>query len=374
MKYPNQLQVALLFDRRVSSLEKAVRFFLHLEEARNGHRYNVPEAKPGVFYRLFGADELMITFEYVDRPIAAKAFETALASPITLRMSPKIDHQIKGHRTHILINISHGVFGGVESDPRLAAFLADVGIRPGASLAQFKARLATLALLTQIMNDIERAQAIHWVQSNQLMDAQVFETLGGAGVPGPLHVHPHIFGNKGRDGQSHIGFLTFGARHFIGHEIVVEPNALPWHANYETALTLLRIATEENGYIIPHGETFGPEGREWSYRADHRPAEQGGPPVIELVPLTYPEHGFHAEGYVRFNRVIDPRRPPMDVMPPDQDEKQDLVSDWQEKRQKAARAGIRYEVRAPGAEQPAAPPTPPRPVFRRLFGRRGLGG
>lgn len=374
MKYPNQLQVALLFDRRVSSLEKAVRFFLHLEEARDGHRYNVPEAKPNVFYRLFGADELMITFEYVDRPIAAEAFAKTLASPITRQMSPDVDQLLKKHRTHVLINISHGVLGGVEENPGIAAMLAQLGMRPGASLPQFKRRLEKLALLTRIMNDTEAAELIHWVQSNQLYTAKTFEALASVEAPGPLHVHPYIFGGTAAQGQAHMGFMTFGARHFIGHELIVEPNALPWHVNYETALTLLRIATVENGYIIPHGETFGPEGREWSYRADHRPAEQGGVPVIELVPLTYPEHGFHAEGYVRFNRVIDPRRPPMDVMPPEQDEKQDLVSDWQEKRQKAARAGIRYEVRAPGAEQPAAPPTPPRPVFRRLFGRRGLGG
>ena len=75
MQFPNEIQACLLFDQRVDSLETMVRAFLRIAEANLGARFNVPEAKPGVFYRLFGADELMITIEYLDKPASAEVFQ-----------------------------------------------------------------------------------------------------------------------------------------------------------------------------------------------------------------------------------------------------------------------------------------------------------
>ena len=68
MQFPNEIQAALLFDRPVECLEAIVRDFARIEEARSGIRFNLPEAKPGIFYRLFGGDELMVTIEYLAHP------------------------------------------------------------------------------------------------------------------------------------------------------------------------------------------------------------------------------------------------------------------------------------------------------------------
>ncbi len=165
--------------------------------------------------------------------------------------------------------------------------------------------------------------------------------------PSPLHIHPFLFGGKQEaDGQTSVGIRTFGARHFIGREILIEPSTLPWAANYETILAFLRVATIENGYVIPDGDTFGPEDRSLSYRVLHREAEPDDVPLVELVPLMHREFGFVSDDYVPPERVFDDRMPPPDLMPADDEEKMELVNEWREKRQLAEGIGGRFEVRS----------------------------
>jgi hypothetical protein len=57
------------------------------------------------------------------------------------------------------------------------------------------------------------------------------------------------------------GLRTFGARHWLGREILIRPSVLPWAANLETIFAFLRLATMPGGYVIPDGDSFGPEDR-----------------------------------------------------------------------------------------------------------------
>jgi hypothetical protein len=375
MQFPNDVQAALLFDRRVTSLEEIVRTFLKLEEAQGGPRYNVSEAKPGVFYRLYGGGDLMITLEYVDNPAEMSVFQQPLGSAVTGRLCPDIRQRLAASRSHILINVSHGMLGSVAKEPALAAMLAAIGMQEGHSLPQFRRRLETLALLTRIANDCTPAQVVHWTQSNQLFAGELFEGFAAASVPGYLHIHPWLFGKPAAAGGAALaGIRTFGARHFIGREILIEANVLPWAANFETILALLRVATVENGYIIPDGDTFGPEDGSLSYRVIHREAEEGDVPLLELVPLFYREYGFQTEDFIPSEQAFDTRCPPADLMPEDQEGKQELANEWREKQALAEGIGARFEVRARGAgggvpTPPAAPPAGNR--FLRVFGRKG---
>src|SRR5689334_5477339 len=124
MQFPNEVQAALLFDRRVTSLEEIVRTFLKVEEARSGMVFNVPEVNPGVFYRLYGGDQLMITLEYMDHPAEMVVFQQPLASTVTGLLCPDMRQRLTASRSHILINVSHGVLGGVAKEPGIAAMLA----------------------------------------------------------------------------------------------------------------------------------------------------------------------------------------------------------------------------------------------------------
>lgn len=387
MLYPNRLQAALLFDRSLDELESIMRDFVRIEGMKTGASFNLPEENPGRFYRLFnGAEELMMTFEYLDVPAVTHAFRGALSSPYTGLLTPDIRDRIERTRSHILLEVSHGVLGGVEEDPKFAALFQAIG-RPGsgASQAQFERRLGVLALMTRIATDHAMPLAVHWTQSDQLLSGELFDTLAAGGdAPGPLHIHPFLFGPAPAPGEAaKAGIRTFGARHWIGREIIIRPSVLPWAANYETILSFLRIATMPNGYVIPDGDTFGPEDRSLSYRVLHHDAgadigngdepEPADMPMYELVPLKHVDHGFLAPEHVPDANVIDDRAFPQGLMPEEQDEKAALANEWAEKRKLAEGVGGRFEVRARGEEGEAPlPPPPPAPVIAPRPSQPGL--
>jgi hypothetical protein len=339
MQFPTDVQAALLFDTRVTCLEAMIQTFVRIEEARSGVRFNVPDANPGYFYRLVGGDDLMITLEYLDVPANMTTFQQPLASTITGILCPDVSERLMQNRSHILVNVSHGMLGGALREPGVASFLQQVGMAPeGQTLPQFKRRLDLLGLISRIICDHAPAQLVHWTQSNRIVPGELFDAFAKDEAPNALHVHPHLFGETaGSGGQAAVGIRTFGVRHFIGREVLIEPNILPWATNFQTILAFLRVTTVDNGSIIPHGDTFGPEDDSLSCRVLHRAAEEGDVPLYELVPLMDRE------------------------MPDEQDEKRAL----------AEGIGGRFEVRSRGFGG-NGPSTPPRPAFGRrvTFGRK----
>jgi hypothetical protein len=373
MEFPNDIQAALLFDRRIDGLEAMVRTFTRIEEARTGARFSVPEAKKDVFYRLFGVGEMSITFEYVDQAADMTVFQQPLASAVTGILCPDVRERLTRNKSLILINVSHGILG---NSPELARLMQQIG-RPmeGQSLPQFKHRLDLCALAARIVCDHAPPSLVHWTQSNQLIPGEMFEGFAAAPAPSPLHVHPYLFGDgkRGED-KPKAGIRTFGVRHFIGREVLINPSVLPWAANFETILAFLRVATIEDGYVIPDGDTFGPEDRSLSYRVIHRDAEPDDVPLYELEPLMHREYGFVADDYVPRERVFDDRMPPMDLMPQDAEAKMELVNGWREKRALAERIGGRFEVRAKGPVIGGAPPPGGGYGGRPVFGRKRSSG
>lgn len=399
MQYPNRVQAALLFDRPVDDLEAIMRSFMRIEGMRSGAQFHLSGDKPGRFYHLYAADEeLTVTFEYCDRPAAADLFRPALSSPYTGLVTPDIRDRIARGDTHILCEVSHGVFAGVEDDPKIAAMFEQIGRpRAGATQAQFARRLSVLALMARIASEQVMPLAVHWTQSDLLLHGEAFDRFAAiADVPGPLHIHPFLFGPAPAPGEDALaGIRTFGARHWIGREIIVQPNVLPWAANFETILAFLRVATTAGGYIIPDGDTFGPEDRSQSYRVLHHAAganigydadapEFADMPLIELVPLKYLEFDFVAPEHVPEGNVFDDRAFPAGIMPADQDAKAALANEWAHKRKLAEGIGGRFEVRQVA---PTVPPPPPvrgmaasaprlpsigaRGQRSRVFGRKG---
>jgi hypothetical protein len=373
MLYPNRTQVAILFDRRINTLARIAQSVDRFLQVKFGVPFNLAEANPGYFYRFFGAHELMITLEYVDNPADASLFRPALSSAVTGIYCSDVRERLMVNKSLVLVEVSHGVLG---NSPEVQRLLAQLEMpAEGHSLPQFFQRLEVAELLTKIVCDEERPQLIHWTQSDQLMPPEAFGALAeGEGIK-HLHIHPFLFGESAKNGQNaKVGIRTFGARHFIGREIIVEPNPLPWAANYETLMAFLRVAVMPNGYVIPNGDTFGPEDRSLSYRVLHHDAQEDGVPIYELVPLMYREHNFVAADYVPDDRVINDRVPPAELMPVDDEEKMELANEWREKRTVAERAGARFEVR----HRDAAPaPNPPAPsggfgnsLRRAIFGRK----
>lgn len=373
MLYPNRIQVAMLFETSIDCLEAAVRDFARVEQMKSGATFNVPETNPGRFYRLFNAaEELMLTFEYVEGPAMQQAFRGALSSPIVGLLTPDIRQRLAASRSHVLLEVSHGVLGGVESKPEIASLLETIGRGPdGATQEQFHRRLEVLALMSRVMTDHAKPTAVHWTQSDMLIDGDTFDQMAAMEAPGPLHIHPFLFGPPAKDGEpAKVGIRTFGARHWLGREVLIQPSTLPWVANFETILAFLRIATVPNGYVIPDGDTFGPEDRSTSTRVDYRDAgetdddlteEEGGVPLYELTPLKHVHHGLLDPAHVPEENVIDDVTLSGVRMPEDQDAKMEEVNRWRESRKLAEGVGGRFEVRARGDNGEAPPPASPAP-------------
>lgn len=373
MQFPNRLQVAMLFDKPLEFLEEAVRDFARVEEMKSGATFNVPETSPGRFYRLFNGDEeLMLTFECIEGPANEDPFRGALSSPFTGMMAPDIRDRIALTRSHILLEASHGVLGGVESDPKIAGFLQEIGRGPeGTTQEQFHRRLEVLALMSRVMTDHAAPIAVHWTQSDMLLDGENFDAMAAMEPPGPLHIHPCLFGPRPEPGQpAKVGIRTFGARHWLGREILVQPSIIPWAANFETIIAFLRIATAANGYTIPDGDTFGPEDRSTSTKVIYREAGEsrddpsageGGVALYELVPLKHTAHDFLDPEHIPDENVIDDTTFSGVDMGADQDAKMEAANSWRESRKLAEGMGATFEVRARD-EDGEAPPPPPAPA------------
>ena len=384
MLYPNRIQAALLFDRPIADLEAMMRAYTRIEGMRSGAQFNVPEANPGRFYRLFnGAEELMVTFEYLDHPCNAELFRPALSSAFTGIATPDIRDRIARSYSHILLEVSHGVLAGVDEDPKFAAMFEAIGRpREGATQAQFARRLSVLALMARIVTEHAMPLAVHWTQSDLLLGGERFDHLAESKVaPGPLHIHPYLYGPRPAPGEDAlVGIRTFGARHWLGREVIIQPNVLPWAANFETIFAFLRLATMPNGYVIPDGDTFGPEDRSLSYRVLHH--DQGADigdgepcdiPFYELVPLKHLAHSYVAPDHVPDANVFDDRAFPAAIMPEDQDARMALANEWAEKRKLAEGVGGTFEVRQRREDDSPAPPPPsPPPVIAPSPSRPGL--
>ncbi|MEO0418639.1 MAG: hypothetical protein AAF249_07235 [Pseudomonadota bacterium] len=322
MKYPNRMQAALLFDQRTDRLDAIAQGFARVFKMKSGATFNTVE-HTGSFVRLFGGgDELMLTFEYVDGPPKHEVFAQAVGSPMTGILCPDMGSRLVRAQGMILLEVSHGAIGGVEENPKIAAMLDTLGMKQGATPEQFTRRLETLALMTRIAIDEAAPSVIHWTQSNQLFEPKVFDGFAEMGFPGPLAIHPYLFGPDDQDartsedfpeGEAKAGIRTFGARHWLGREIYVAPTTLPWGAAFQTILAFCRLATMEGGYVIPDGDTFGPEGGGEKWRVRHRDigevpgdvtAEEGGVPLYELVPLRHDECGFLDPDFASEQRVV----------------------------------------------------------------------
>ncbi len=342
MQYPNRIQAALLLDTPLEGLDAVTRDLARVFEMKTGSRLTISEHHPGAFMRLFdSADSLMLTFEYLGTAPEPGVFTSALASAVTTIYAPDMAERVRRARGMILLEVSHGVLGEPETHPALAAATRPDAALPGdgdqmpGALAAFHQRLETLALMARVASDHIKPVAVHWTQCDQLLLPDTFEAFAGGGFPGPLTLHPLLFGEAG-DGdvpETHdkhpfqVGLRTFGARHWLGREIVVPPSAPPWDAAYETVLAYCAYAALPDATPIPDGDTFGPppaeEGEESGeiWRVHHRGADPtsagnddgdatGGPaPVTQLVPLRHDACGFVADEYARSARVLAERAP-----------------------------------------------------------------
>jgi hypothetical protein len=369
MRFPDKVQSALLFDRDGLSLDAIHKSIVISDLVATGAQYKNIEYKPG-FFRLFSNDNLTVTVEYLDRPADPAVFRQALGSFFNRVLCPDAEDRIRRHRSHILIEVSHGLLPG-----QMKSVMASMGLPPeGASLPQFQARLTKLAYLSALVQREVPPTLVHWTLSNQIFSPELFRNAAIGPAPGPLHIHPVLFGDAQNSmGPRMAGIRTFGARHFIGRELLIEPNPIPWQATFLTMLAFLKVATVPDGYVIPDGDLLENEDYSEAYRIHHRSADEGDVPLYEFEPMLHQASGFRSPAYVSRESRFDDRNIPANVMPEDRAGQDAMRAELRGKRRQAELVGNHFEVRVKSPDGDGRPPAPLWFPTRPVFGRKKPG-
>ncbi len=266
---------------------------------------------------------------------------TQLTNPTALDL-------IAQHRSHILVNVHHGVMPPTSEITSLLEKMGAAGIpHRGRTLGHFRERLSLCGTLAGLVNTAGRASLVHWTTSDHLMPGSVFAELAKAGVPGLLHIHPVLYqGGKSASGRDQVTITTFGAKYFVGRELHSAANPLPWTESLGLILTFLEIATTKKGYIIPDGAKSG----------------EFDDPLYRLDLLFARHRGFVSPAYKAPGRTFDDRTVPADILADLGRERSPIVEDRRVKRQMVERIARRLEVSE--TSPPYDPPSPP-PAFGR---------
>lgn len=362
--FPKTIQSCILFQKRgffsrgsTLVLEDLAAAYMKIQATKHGHSYNVVEHVRGKVIQFYGGSQLMIRLELMEVPANKAVFAQALGSPFTKLSVPDARDIIESHGSHLLIDVRHGVMPDL---PEFSALLAQAGINEGHSLAQFCQRLEICALLTSIAHELGNASLVHWTQSNMLLRPTVFDKPAELAPPTMLHVHPILFAGKPTaDGRETVSIITHGVEHFIGREIEVVESPIPWTESYQAALTFLKVATMENGYVVPDGDNMGIEGGDFSYRVTHIPeGERDGQKnrAFYQLALRYSKsHGYQSPHHQPDGPKIDIANPPPEARALMGDNATDQMTRWENRRETAARAGIQFQVTMPRPGSPRPP-------------------
>ena len=315
-KFPHTVQICLLFDEvKPLHLDEFVSGFVKAE-ASAGNPYNVAERTP-LFYRLYdGANDVMLTIEVMPGRAQDAVFERTLASNYNRLLAPDAKERIQRHKSHLLINVHHGVFPdfGEKLD-----VLEKIGRLAGQTVQLFRKRLAIAEHAAALINDAAPASLVHHAVFNVLVRGPVFGAIvKQSKTPHMLHLHPLVYSTeKHTNGAWKYGLKTMGASYFIDREIHLAPSHVAWPELVENALVFIRLALSESGYIIPDGDTCGPPDNSSCYRITHIPA--GGKsddfegPLYRMDLIMHKATNFEAASYVKPVRTFDDRTIPADL-------------------------------------------------------------
>ena len=351
--YPAFVQAAMLFDDdRPIDLAAVAETFVARWRALGISFDLLVDSRPGEFYRLMGSNDLMVSVELLDHRADVSLFGPALGLPFNRQAVPDAAVRIDRHRRHVLVGVQHGV---LPPSAELDALLAQLDMpKPGATLLQFRERLAVCADLVADVEAHAASSLVHWTVTDHLVTAEQIAAFSRNPAPNLLSVQPLLYdGGVDADGRQLTELATFGVAHFLGREIRVPASPLPWAAVFEAVLAFVRFSVQEKGYVVPDGDTFGPEDGSSRWRVEHVPAGAGSGaftgPLYVLRPLSHRDLGWTAPGHVDKPRRFDDRSVPDDIRAGLGTGARDLVREWRTRREAAEAAGARLELLADAA-------------------------
>lgn len=381
--YANRLQAAILYDGRSNICPG-----LHLNTFRMAMLNNdiplkiVQESRD--FVLMMGPKDLQITVTYHDNPADHAVFQQVLGSPVTELLFPGAAECVSRHQSHVLVEVQHGVLGGVTDNPEIKSFFETIGMpRPGNSLEDFNSRVDILAQICASLQKEVAASAIHWTQSNTLVSPDKMDMLLDQSNPRFVTVHPYLYGAERIPGfdETPAGIHTIGAADYIGRELHVTPAPLPWFELYDNALALVRLALMRDGYVVPDGDTFGPETGEFSFLVSHLDGVErksaSGKPVYELSLLYHKKYNYTSPDFKGRTLIKGGIGEAMSMMDMQEPEALAQVASWERRNEMAKAAGGGFEIyRKNGGDQNNEPPSGRFDrafgAAKRVFGRRTL--
>lgn len=367
-RYTNNIQAAILYEGGDEIYPS-----LHLNAFRAAMLNNQLPLKvvqeDRHFVLMMGPGEFRILVTYFPRPADAAVFAPTLGSAVTTLLMPDARERVRRHTAHVLVEVHHGVMGGVTDKPEIAGFFSQIGMqRPGATLREFNMRVEILGEVCRHLLKVQPASAIHWTQNNLLIAGEQFTAFLDQPQPSILTVHPKLFAGEPVPGFSETpaGLLTLGGADYIGREIYVAPTPIPWIDLYEAALAFMRVALVPNGYIVPDDETFGPENGDYSFRVKHLAAEQHPigmrEPCYALTLRFSRQHSYTTMEHETRTLVPGGMRSVAASVETDWDKRRELIADWEQKERTAKAVGNSLQLyrKGEGGPDDPSPASPPR--------------
>ncbi|MEM7427973.1 MAG: hypothetical protein AAF441_17915 [Pseudomonadota bacterium] len=291
---PGKIEAVLLYDEMVPFQPEDLLPVLNNALARinlpPAFQRIVVEQPPG--YLHYSGAGLTVQITQSPDPKAPEGFGGAVASGFTQIVFKEAREVVASHRQHVFISIVAGV--PLPDHP----LLDEIGYEAETLEAwQFDLALQMMKDLTCAYYSRVPPRAIHWVQSDQMVDAQRFGALAMDENDLSLFVHPGVTWSGKMVGDSQaLGFRTYGAQNFIGKEIIFDETHVNFAFCYLRTLMFIAMA-RTSGTITPHGNTFGTDETEF-IRVRHEPDPAGRDPqgIIRLTLERSDAHDFRIDG------------------------------------------------------------------------------
>ncbi len=361
-KFTNQLQAAILFDGVEPVCPSLALNPLRMEMLEKNIPLSITQESED-FVLLMGPDDLFITVGFHSNPAELSVFEATLRSSFVNIAMSDARERVTRHRSHVIVEVRHGVLPDMSDDPKYSGFLEEIGMpKPGHSLAAFRLRCDVMAAICRHIIAHQPASAVHWVPSNLLVAGEHFTSFSEPDHPGMLTVHASLYGHDTIPGykEAPAGFFTQGASDYIGREIHMTPAPIPWPELYETALAFIRLAISENGYVIPDDDTFGPESGAFSYRVRH--IEAGDADAVspdahyQLTLERCDKNGYVAPTYEPPQPLPDGVSSVAQLLDPNNEDERAQLDEFAAKESAALAAGGSLRVHLKGNGAPATGP------------------
>ena len=358
-QYPREIQSCIMYDGNVvpNLLALSIGFCTQLSLLHSVVAQPVPHQCSENFVLIMGQNDLHITIEYIPAPANRDVMKSAMNSSFVRIGLPDVETLVDAQKSHILINVRHGVMPKMDV---LTDLMQQLDMpEQGADLESFMVRLNACALLTKEFCKLDPL-LIHWGQSDKLIKPEFYLAQTEMPMPCTLNVHPFLYGqSQNSDGSFNMGLRTFGIKHFIGREVIVLPSPVPWLEVWLNCLVFLNVATSPNGYIIPHGDTFGDEDGIMSMSVSHieanTQAAESADPHYQLRVIKNTKHNYFANDYV--DAPYDQYSPELmeQKYGLNSDEDSKTLSGLNEAKAAADNAGIGYRIRPTPDANPAMP-------------------